>query len=217
MIKSISQLVKKNIIISSSSSGLLPTKIFSKCLNPERGIIGHPFNPVYLLPLVEIVPGIKTHKKYMTTANNFYKSISMNPILLKKELPGYLSDRLQEALWREGLHIINEGYATTENLDRSIEDGPGLRYSLMGTFLTFHLAGGSAGMKHMLEQFGPALKLPWTKLKAPQLTNKLSSKLISGTNKQAKGKSINKLSNIRDEYLVNLQILRKKYINLIRK
>ena len=153
----------------------------------------------------------------MNIANNFYKSISMSPILLKKELPGYLSDRLQEALWREGLHIINEGYATTENLDRSIEDGPGLRYSLMGTFLTFHLAGGKAGMKHMLEQFGPALKLPWTKLKAPKLTKKLSDRIISGTKKQAKGKSVNKLSNIRDEYLVELQILRKKYINLIRK
>ena len=208
---------KTNAIISSSSSGLLPSKIYSKCLNPQRGIIGHPFNPVYLLPLVEIVPGKQTSKKYMNIANNFYKSISMNPILLKKELPGYLSDRLQEALWREGLHIINEGYATTENLDRSIEDGPGLRYSLMGTFLTFHLAGGKAGMKHMLEQFGPALKLPWTKLKAPKLTKKLSNRIISGTKKQTKGKSVNKLSNIRDEYLVELQILRKKYANLIRK
>jgi len=213
----ISKYAKSNAIISSSSSGLLPTKIYSKCLNPQRGIIGHPFNPVYLLPLVEIVPGKKTSKKYMSIANNFYKSISMNPILLKRELPGYLSDRLQEALWREGLHIINEGYATTENLDRSIEDGPGLRYSLMGTFLTFHLAGGKAGMKHMLEQFGPALKLPWTKLKAPKLTKKLSNRIISGTKKQAKGKSVNKLSNIRDEYLVELQILRKKYTNLIRK
>ena len=101
--------------------------------------------------------------------------------------------------------------------DRAIEDGPGLRYSLMGTFLTFHLAGGKDGMKHMLEQFGPALKLPWTKLKAPKLSKKLSERLISGTKKQAKGKSINQLSNIRDEYLVNLQNLRKKYENKIRK
>ena len=217
LMNTIGKYSKKNAIIASSSSGLLPTRIFSKCLNPQRGIIGHPFNPVYLLPLVEIVPGKKTSKKYMNIANNFYKSIMMNPILLKSELPGYLSDRLQEALWREALHIINEGYATTENLDRSIEDGPGLRYSLMGTFLTFHLAGGKAGMKHMLEQFGPALNLPWTKLKAPKLTKKLSDRIISGTKKQAKGKSVNKLSNIRDEYLVELQILRKKYTNLTRK
>ena len=102
----------------------------------------------------------------------------MNPIMLKKELPGFLSDRLQEALWREALHIVNEGYASTKDLDRAIEDGPGMRWSLMGTFLTFHLAGGNAGMKHMLEQFGPALKLPWTKLKAPKLSKKLSNRVI---------------------------------------
>ena len=135
---------KPNAIISSSSSGLLPTRIYSKCKNPERGLIGHPFNPVYLLPAVEIVPGKKTSKKNLNIAKAFYKSISMNPIMVKSELPGYLSDRLQEALWREGLHIINEGYATTEELDRAIEDGPGLRWSLMGTFLTFHLAGGKS-------------------------------------------------------------------------
>jgi len=216
LIYKISKYVKSDIIISSSSSGLLPSKIFSKSENPQRGIIGHPFNPAYLLPAVEIVPGKKTTKKFLLDANKYYKSISMKPIMLKKELPGYLSDRLQEALWREGLHIINENYATTQELDRAIEDGPGLRYSIMGTFLTFHLAGGNAGMKHMLKQFGPALKLPWTKLKAPKLTNKLSNKLISGTKKQAKGKSINMLSNIRDQYLVDVLKIRKKYENKIR-
>ena len=216
LIQKISKHVKSNVIISSSSSGLLPSKIFSKSINPQRGIIGHPFNPAYLLPAVEIVPGKKTTRKFLSDANKYYKSISMRPIMLKKELPGYLSDRLQEALWREGLHIINENYATTQELDRAIEDGPGLRYSIMGTFLTFHLAGGTAGMKHMLKQFGPALKLPWTKLKAPKLTNKLSSKLISGTKKQARGKSINMLSNIRDQYLVDVLKIRKKYENKIR-
>ena len=216
LIQKISKYVRSDVIISSSSSGLLPSKIFSKCKNPERGIIGHPFNPLYLLPAVEIVPGRRTKKQSLIKANNYYKSISMKPIMLKKELPGYLSDRLQEALWREGLHIINENYATTEELDRAIEDGPGLRYSLMGTFLTFHLAGGNAGMKHMLRQFGPALKLPWTKLKAPKLTKRLSERLISGTKKQSKGKSINKLSNIRDEYLVDLLKIRKKYESKIR-
>ena len=207
---------KHKAIISSSSSGLLPTKIYSKCKNPRRTIIGHPFNPVYLLPAVEIVPGKKTSKKNLDNAKKFYKSISMNPIMVKHELPGYLSDRLQEALWREGLHIINEGHATTEDLDRAIEDGPGLRWSLMGTFLTFHLAGGKAGMRHMLEQFGPALKLPWTKLKAPKLSNKLINRLVMGTKKQSKGKSVTNIANIRDEYLVELQKLRKKYENKLR-
>ena len=208
---------KPNAIISSSSSGLLPSKIYSKCKNPSRTIIAHPFNPVYMIPGVELVPGKKTKKNILNKAYKFYRSISMNPIMLKKELPGYLSDRLQEALWREALHIVNEGYATTKDLDRAIEDGPGLRWSLMGTFLTFHLAGGKAGMKHMLEQFGPALKLPWTKLKAPVLSKKLSSRVIGGTKKQAKGKSVEKLSKIRDEYLVKLQKLRKKYEDKIRK
>jgi len=212
----IGKFAKPNAIISSSSSGLLPTKIYSKCINPARSMIGHPFNPVYLLPAVEIVPGKKTNKKFLNKANRFYKSLSMNPIMVKKELPGYLADRLQEALWREALHIVNEGYASTKELDRSIEDGPGLRWSLMGVFLTFHLAGGKSGMKHMLKQFGPALKLPWTKLKAPKLSKKLSSRVIAGTSKQAKGKSVAKISNIRDQYLVDLQKLRKKYEKLIR-
>ena len=216
LMTNISKYAKPNAIIASSSSGLLPTRIYSKCLNPERTLIGHPFNPVYLLPAVEIVPGKKTTKKYLKLADKFYKSISMNPIMVKHELPGYLSDRLQEALWREGLHIINEGHATTKDLDRAIEDGPGLRWSLMGTFLTFHLAGGKAGMRHMLEQFGPALKLPWTKLKAPTLSNKLIDRLVEGTKKQSKGKSVSKISNIRDEYLVELLKLRKKYEKKLR-
>ena len=208
---------KPNVIISSSSSGLLPSRIYSKCKNPSRTIIAHPFNPVYMLPGVEIVPGKRTKKNFLKKAYKFYKSVSMNPIMIKKELPGYLSDRLQEALWREALHIVNEGYASTEDLDRAIEDGPGMRWSLMGTFLTFHLAGGNAGMKHMLEQFGPALKLPWTKLKAPKLSNKLSNRVIAGTKKQARGKSVAEISKIRDEYLLNLQKMRKKYENKIRR
>ena len=208
---------KPNVIISSSSSGLLPSRIYSKCKNPSRTIIAHPFNPVYMIPGVEIVPGKKTKKNFLKKAYKFYKSVSMNPIMIKKELPGYLSDRLQEALWREALHIVNEGYASTKELDRAIEDGPGMRWSLMGTFLTFHLAGGNAGMKHMLEQFGPALKLPWTKLKAPKLSNKLSNRVIAGTKKQAREKSVAEISKIRDEYLLNLQKMRKKYENKIRR
>ena len=216
LISSIGKYSKKNSIIASSSSGLLPTRIYSKCKNPKRGLIGHPFNPVYLLPAVEIVPGKKTSMKFVNKAKKFYQSISMNPIMVKNELPGYLSDRLQEALWREGLHIINEGFATTKDLDRAIEDGPGLRWSIMGTFLTFHLAGGKSGMKHMLEQFGPALKLPWTKLKAPRLSKRLINRLVAGTKKQSKGKTVEKISNIRDEYLVELQKLRKKYEKKLR-
>ena len=107
LMSTIGKYSKPNTIISSSSSGLLPTRIYSKCKNPKRTMIGHPFNPVYILPAVEIVPGKKTSIEYLKKANKFYKSISMNPIMVKHELPGYLSDRLQEALWREGLHIAS--------------------------------------------------------------------------------------------------------------
>ena len=211
IIKEISENAKKNIIIASSSSGLLPSKIQSKCINPKRLIIAHPFNPVYLLPLVELVPGKKTDKIFIKKADKFYSNIGMKTLVLKKELPGYLSDRLQESMWRESLHIINEGYASTQDLDDAIVYGPGLRWSLMGTFLTFHLAGGKMGMAHMLEQFGPALKLPWTKLKAPVLTNSLKKKIIEGTKIQSKNKSINNLANRRDNFLILLQKLLSKY------
>ena len=211
VIKDISLSAPKTAIIASSSSGLLPSKIQSQAKNPERVLIAHPFNPVYLLPLVELVPGEKTTKANILKANRFYSKIGMKTLTLKKELPGYLSDRLQESMWRESLHIINEGYASTQDLDDAIIYGPGLRWSLMGTFLTFHLAGGELGMKHMLEQFGPALKLPWTKLKAPKLTDNLKKKIIQGTKIQSKNKSIENLSNLRDNFLIDLQKLLKKY------
>ena len=211
VIKDISLSAPKSAIIASSSSGLLPSKIQAEAKNPERVLIAHPFNPVYLLPLVELVPGKKTTKANILKANRFYSKIGMKTLTLKKELPGYLSDRLQESMWRESLHIINEGYASTKDLDDAIIYGPGLRWSLMGTFLTFHLAGGESGMKHMLEQFGPALKLPWTKLKAPKLTDNLKKKIIQGTKIQSKNKSIENLSNLRDNFLIDLQKLLKKY------
>ena len=211
LIQEISEHSKINSIIASSSSGLLPSKIQSKCKNPKRLIIAHPFNPVYLLPLVELVAGKQTDKKFINKANIFYSNIGMKTLILKKELPGYLSDRLQESMWRESLHIINEGYASTQDLDDAIIYGPGLRWSLMGTFLTFHLAGGKMGMAHMLEQFGPALKLPWTKLKAPALNSKLKNKIINGTKKQSKNRSVENLSNLRDNFLIDLQKLLSKY------
>ena len=211
IIKEISHHSKKSAIIASSSSGLLPSRIQSKAQHPERVLIGHPFNPVYLLPLVEIVPGKTTAKKNILKANKFYTKMGMKTLILKKELPGYLSDRLQESMWRESLHIINEGFASTKDLDDAIIYGPGLRWSLMGTFLTFHLAGGEMGMKHMLEQFGPALELPWTKLKAPKLTNSLKKKIIEGTKIQSKKKSVKNLANLRDNFLIDLQKLLKKY------
>jgi carnitine 3-dehydrogenase len=128
----------------------------------------------------------------------------MKPLMVKKEIEGYISDRLQEALWRESLHIIKDGIATTQEIDDAIVYGPGLRWSFMGVCLTFHLAGGEMGMKHMLEQFGPALKLPWTKLKAPTLSPKLKKLMISGTKKQASKFSIKNLEEQRDLFLIEI-------------
>ena len=211
VINQISKFSPKNCIIASSSSGLLPSELQSICINPKRFLVAHPFNPVYILPLVEIVKGNKTSRTFINKADKFYTNLNMKTLIVNKELPGFLSDRLQEALWREGLHIINEGFATTKDLDDAITYGPGMRWALMGTFLTFHLAGGEMGMKHMLEQFGPALKLPWTKLKSPNLNQKLKNKIITGTSKQSKKLSINKLSNLRDRFLIDLLDLKKKY------
>ena len=172
-------------IIASSSSGLLPSRIQADCRNPERVVIGHPFNPVYLLPLVEILGGERTAPESLDRAEAFYRRLGMRPLRVRHEVPGYISDRLQEALWREALHMVADGTASTGEIDDAIIYGPGLRWAIMGTCLTFHLAGGETGMAHMLEQFGPALKLPWTKLEAPELTEELSRRLIEGTRARA--------------------------------
>ena len=204
LLKEIDQLLDKKILIASSSSGLLPTKIQSKCKFPNRVLIGHPFNPVYLLPLVEIVKGKKTSQQSALKLKKIYESIGMKPLMVRKEIEGYISDRLQEALWRESLHLIKDGIASTEEIDDAIVYGPGLRWAFMGVCLTFHLAGGEEGMKHMLEQFGPALKLPWTKLKAPELNKKLKDRMISGTKKQAGKFSVDDLEKQRDFFLIEI-------------
>jgi carnitine 3-dehydrogenase len=193
-----------SVVIASSSSGLLPSRIQADCRHPERVVIGHPFNPVYLLPLVEIVPGDRTAPATMDAAAAFYRTIGMRPLRVRKEIEGYLSDRLQEALWREALHLVAEGIASTEELDDAIVYGPGLRYAFMGTCLTFHLAGGEGGMAHMLDQFGPALKLPWTKLVAPELTRELRDRMVEGTAAQADGWTVKALERWRDDCLIRL-------------
>ncbi len=189
-------------IIASSSSGLLPSRLQAGCLHPERVLIGHPFNPVYLLPLVEIVAGEQTSPAAVAAAVSYYDDLVMHPLVVRNEIEGYLSDRLQEAMWREILHLVNDGIATTDELDAAIVYGPGLRWAGMGTNLTFHLAGGEEGMRHMLRQFGPALKLPWTKLEAPELTDDLIEAMADGTDAQADGRSIAELERLRDDYVL---------------
>jgi carnitine 3-dehydrogenase len=198
-------------IIASSSSGLLPSRIQADCVRPERVVIGHPFNPVYLLPLVEVLGGERTTPECLDRAIAFYRSLGMRPLRVCSEVPGYISDRLQEALWREALHMVADGTASTEEIDDAIVYGPGLRWALMGPCLTFHLAGGEAGMTHMLEQFGPALQLPWTKLKAPELTEALSRRLIEGTKAQAGGRGVRELERLRDDCLIGIMRCLRQY------
>lgn len=198
-------------IIASSTSGLLPTLISEKCNRPERVVVGHPFNPVYLLPLVEVVGGGATSATTIEKTIGFYRALGMRPLHIRREIEGFVADRLMEALWREALWLVNDDVATTEEIDAAVVYGCGLRWSLMGTFLTFHLAGGEGGMRHMLHQFGPALKLPWTKLVAPELTEELIDKVADGCEHQAAGRSIKELERRRDDFLIELLALVQKY------
>lgn len=211
LLAEIDRFAKPEAIIASSTSGLMPSTLQADCARPERVIVAHPFNPVYLVPLVELVGGKATSQEVVKKAEQFYHSINMKPLVISTEIEGHVADRLMEAIWREALHLVNDGVATTEEVDAAIIYGPGLRWALMGPFLTLHLAGGEQGMRHMLAQFGPALKLPWTKLVAPELTEELSESVINGCEQQTEGHSISELEQRRDDFLVELQELLEKY------
>ncbi|MGQ7260347.1 L-carnitine dehydrogenase [Vreelandella sp. V005] len=212
ILASIDAAAAPEVIIGSSTSGFKPTDLQQQCQTaPGRVIVAHPFNPVYLLPLVELVGGEATQPTQIESAQGLYQSLAMRPLVVRREIEGHIADRLMEALWREALHLVNDGVATTEEIDAAVVYGCGLRWSLMGTFLTFHLAGGEPGMRHMLEQFGPALKLPWTKLEAPELTDELIDKVVEGCEHQAAGRSVATLDRRRDDFLVELMEVVQKY------
>ncbi len=197
--------LEPEVVIASSTSGIVATELQARCArHPERLVVGHPFNPVYLLPLVEVAGGSGTSSATVSRAVELYAAMAMHPLVVRNEIEGFLSDRLQEALWRELLHLVNDGIATTDELDRAIVYGPGLRWAAMGTGLTFHLAGGAGGMRAMLEQFGPALELPWTRLVAPELTDELIDRMCEGTEAQAAGRTIAELQRLRDQYLIGV-------------
>ena len=210
-LKSIAEVTNKEIIISSSTSGFMPTELQQGMTFPERFIVGHPFNPVYLCPLVEIVGGKETSDKVKNIAKIFYESMGMHTLMLRKEVPGHISDRLQEAMWREILHALNDDIATTGELDESIVYGPGLRWSIMGMNQIYMIAGGKGGARHFIEQFGPALKWPWSHLKAPELSNEIIDRFVEGVEAQSQGKSIREMEKIRDECLVAIQKVLSKH------
>jgi carnitine 3-dehydrogenase len=174
------------------------------CAHPERTVVGHPFNPPYLIPLVELVGGKKTDPEAVTWAAAFYEHFAKRVVKLSKELPGFIANRLQEAMWREMLHMVANDEATVQEIDDAIVYGPGLRWAIMGPGMTFHVAGGDGGMGHVLDQFGPCLKWPWTRLEAPELTDELRRRMIEGCEAEANGRSIGEMIRERDETLIEI-------------
>lgn len=197
--------------IGSSTSGIMPSELQKNLSHPERLVVAHPFHPVYILPLVEIVPGKQTSEENTIKAKQFYEGIGMDVLHVRHEIEGHIADRLMEALWREALHIVNDGIATTEEVDKAFTHAAGLRYAQYGPFMTFHLAGGEGGMRHMLKQFGPALKKPWTKLVAPELTEDLYDKVVTGSEASSQGYTMSELDQKRNEFLIKVKALAEQY------
>jgi carnitine 3-dehydrogenase len=200
------------VVIASSTSGLLPSRLQAGVPHPERVLVGHPFHPVYLLPLVEVCGGAATATEAVERAESAYAAVGMAPLRVRKEIDGFVADRLLEALWREALWLVADGVATVGEIDDAIRLGAGLRWSFMGTFLAYRMAGGDTGMRGFLEHFGPALAWPWTKLTdVPDLTPELVDRITSQSDGQAGGRSLDDLERERDDCLVAvLQALRSR-------
>ena len=200
-----------DLIITSSTSGILPSDLQSKMSRPERLIVAHPFNPVYLLPLVEIVGGKETSQEVIKKACNIFTHIGMFPLHIKKEIPAFIADRLLESVWREALWLVNDNVATTEEIDDAIRYGFGLRWAQMGLFETYRLAGGDAGIRHFISQFGPCLEWPWTHLMdVPDFTEELIDKVSNQSDDQSGKYSIDELMQKRDDNLVDFMKVLKE-------
>ena len=190
-------------LVASSTSGYQPSDLATAMNHPERFVVAHPFNPVYLLPLVEVVGGNQTSLGTIDRAMDTYRALGMHPLHVRKEIDAFIADRLLEAVWREALWLVNDGIATTEEIDDAIRFGFGLRWAQMGTFETYRIAGGEGGMRHFMAQFGPALKWPWTKLMdTPELTDDLIDTIADQSDAQAGDRSIRDLAQERDRNLV---------------
>ena len=192
----------EDVVISSSTSGFGMSEMQDKCAHPERTVVGHPFNPPYLIPLVEVVGGTATSPEVVAWTSDFLRHAGKSVITMDREVPGFIANRLQEALWREALHMVAAGEATVEQIDQSITDGPGLRWPVQGPMLTFHLAGGQGGMAHMLDHFGPSLLSPWTRLEAAELTPELRDAVVEGCEREAGSRSIDDLVAERDRGVI---------------
>lgn len=196
-------------VIASSSSGLLISRLQQGSAHPERMLIGHPFNPPHLIPLVEVVGGERTAPAAVERALAFYAAIGKRPIHIRREVPGHVANRLQAALWREAVALVESGVASVADIDAAISEGPGLRWALMGPHLTFHLAGGEGGIGHFLDQFAAPMQDWWADLGRPALSEELRRKLAEGVADEAAGRDIAALAGRRDSFLVDLLMLKR--------
>jgi 3-hydroxyacyl-CoA dehydrogenase len=197
-------------LLASSSSGITPSVIQSKCNHPERVVIGHPFNPPHIIPLVEVVGGSKTSPDAIQQAMTFYASIGKKPIHLKKELPGHVANRFQAALYREMLYLIEQGVLSVEDTDAAVCYGPGPRWGVMGQSLQWHLGGGTGGIKHFMDHLMDPLQGMMKALGTPNITPELKQKVIDGVMREAGGRSVEELANEENRVLVGLLKLRAK-------
>ena len=203
VLKSIQESCDANAIVASSTSGFMPSELQEGALRPEQIIVSHPYNPVYLLPLVEVVASPAVPAELTQRVIDYLESVSMKPVVLGAEVPAHVGDRLLEALWREALWLIKDGVATTGQIDDIITHSFGLRWAQKGLFETYRVAGGQAGMKHFLEQLGPCLEWPWTKLMdVPDLDEALIDRIVEQSDEQAAGRTVMQLENERDRNLV---------------
>ncbi len=192
-------------VIASSTSGFKPSELQGCATRPEQIVVAHPFNPVYLLPLVELVPTHKNQTAFVQQAKDILTDIGMYPLHVRAEIDAHIADRFLEAVWREALWLIKDGIATTEEIDNAIRYGFGLRWAQMGLFETYRIAGGEAGMRHFIEQFGPCLEWPWTKLMdVPELTDDLIDQVAGQSDAQSGHLSIRELERARDNNLVTI-------------
>jgi 3-hydroxyacyl-CoA dehydrogenase len=199
-----------NSIIASSSSGITPSVIQSQCKHPERCLVGHPFNPPHIIPLVEVVGGTKTSSEALQQAMAFYASIGKKPILLRKEIPGHVANRLQAALYREVMYLIEQGVLSVADADDAVSWGPGLRWGVMGPSLQWHLGGGTGGIQHFTEHLMDPMAGMFKILGNPQVTPELKRTIADGVMQEAGNRSVEQLAKEENELLVELLRLRGK-------
>ncbi len=197
-------LLGPDVILASSSSGLLMSRVQGACRHPGRVVLGHPFNPPHMIPLVEVIGGALTSQEAIDRAMAFYTLIGKRPIHVRNEVPGHIANRLQAALWREAFHLVEQGVASVADVDTAIAYGPGLRWALMGPFLNLHLSGGEGGLRHMLDHIGPPMESWWADLGTPGITEELKATLCAGLDEALRERDRAALAPARDTLLAGL-------------